>query len=118
MEYIWIACGGALGAVLRHAWVTRLAGYTFPYGTLTVNIAGAFLIGLIVFGWNRVYGTAASDLFLRVGLCGGFTTFSSFSLDTVAMLERGDFIGASGYIIASVAGCLLALTAARYCVGG
>ena len=94
MTYLWIAVGSALGGVLRY-WcsgvATRLIGETFPWGTLIVNVAGSFVIGLF-FTLTTVDGRlpvgASTRLFVMVGLCGGYTTFSSFSLQTLALLQK------------------------------
>ena len=98
--------GGGLGAVLRHG-VNRAAaawfGLGFPVGTLTVNVVGSLLMGLFA-AWFAE-GTGASQelrLFLTTGLLGGFTTFSAFSLDALMLWERGETLGAVGYVAASV----------------
>ena len=89
-----VALGGALGSVARYfvsLWSVRLAGPSFPWGTLTVNIVGAFLIGLMVETIARRFDASAEmRLFLVTGILGGFTTWSSFTLDAVALFERGD----------------------------
>lgn len=89
-----VALGGALGSVARYfvsVWSVRLAGPSFPWGTLTVNIVGAFLIGLMVETIARRFDASAEmRLFLVTGILGGFTTWSSFTLDAVALFERGD----------------------------
>ena len=94
---LFVAFGGGLGAWLRflvgRAWSGALGPVRagdFPYGTLTVNVLGSLLMGLLV-GWLARYGShgEGTRLFLAVGLLGGFTTFSSFSLDFVSILERG-----------------------------
>ena len=114
MEWLYIALGGALGACLRK-WMTDIFPYqNFPWGTLTVNVLGAFVIGWGVFYWGRHYGHTSSDLFLRVGLCGGFTTFSSFTLETMNLLENGAYGVATLYIISSLCGCLLAIYIAKW----
>jgi len=105
-----IALGGALGSVGRYyvigyaeRWLTSLIGTGFPYGTLTVNVAGSFVLGALVQGLATSFdvGTVLQR-FLFVGLLGGFTTFSAFSADTIAMLERGDIGRALLYIVLSV----------------
>ena len=89
-----VALGGALGSVARYlvsVWSVRLAGPNFPWGTLTVNVVGAFLIGLMVETIARRFDASAEmRLFLVTGILGGFTTWSSFTLDAVALFERGD----------------------------
>ncbi len=114
MEWLYIALGGALGACLRK-WMTDLLPYqSFPWGTLAVNVLGAFLIGWVVFFWERRYHGASTDLFLRVGICGGFTTFSSFTLETMRLLENGAYGVATLYIMSSLCGCLLAIYTAKW----
>ena len=97
-----VACGGALGAMGRHlisGQVMRWAGGGFPWGTLTVNVAGSFLLGLLVeYLAQRWSATQEIRGFLVVGVLGGFTTFSAFSLDAVLLLERGSLIPAFAYI--------------------
>ena len=99
-----VGTGGAIGAVLRH-WVSvRLPGERFPWPTLAVNVVGSFCFGLVVFA-----GVGESTLRLvGTGICGAFTTFSSFSVETVRLYERGD----RGLAVANAAGNLaLALAA-------
>ena len=90
----WVALGGALGAVLRYLAVTsaaRLFGVQFPYGTLAVNVIGSFLIGIIVVLFQSRYPQAEGlRNLLVVGVLGGFTTFSAFSLDTLLLFSNGE----------------------------
>jgi len=105
-----IAGFGALGCLSRHlisGWFYALLGRDFPYGTLAVNVLGAFLIGLIMeFGLR----SAALSVDLRSGLVmgflGGFTTFSSFSYETFRLLEDGGFLMAATNVLVSVLVCL------------
>lgn len=107
---IAIALGSGLGGVLRylvgglvHAWLAR----TFPWGTLAVNVVGSTLIGLLwVFLSARGEAGELARAFVIVGLLGGFTTFSSFSLETMLLLEQHGYARAGGYVLASVAMCL------------
>ena len=102
-----IAAGGALGAVSRHilgAAIMRAVGASFPYGTLAVNVLGCFLMGLLVSLLTyRLQLSMEWRGFLTVGLLGGFTTFSTFSLEGVLLFERGEHVAAAGYLAASVA---------------
>jgi CrcB protein len=107
-----IALGGALGTLLR--WGTGLAiaresWPDFPWGTFTVNVVGSFALGLVAeaLGERRMLGTEVR-LFLGTGVLGGFTTYSSFNLETLRMLERGDHGKAALYVAATVVVCLLA----------
>ncbi len=107
-----VMLGGALGAGARHlVGVFTLARYGpgFPWGTLTVNLVGGLLMGLLA-GWlARAGGSEAARLFLAVGVLGGFTTFSAFSLDTFLMIERGQYAFAALYVGGSVLGSVLLL---------
>lgn len=106
LQILLVAIGGALGSVGRYlagVHITRLMGANFPYGTMTVNIVGSFLIGLLVEVLARkLNGSMDLRLFLVVGFLGGFTTFSSFSLDALALFERGESLSAAAYIFASL----------------
>lgn len=110
-----VAAGGAIGASLRHLTglaTLRLFGPSFPWGTLAVNIAGSFAMGLIVELIARRFGASNElRLFIATGVLGGFTTFSAFSLDAVNLLNRAGLPLASLYVAASVAGAILALFA-------
>jgi len=109
-----VALGGAIGASLRYLSVTacvQLLGKGFPYGTMLVNIAGSFIMGLLSVYLLHRLGHDRFAPFLMTGLLGGFTTFSSFSLDTVALLEKGRILAASGYVAGSVGLSVLMLLA-------
>ncbi|WP_212523661.1 fluoride efflux transporter CrcB [Actibacterium sp. MT2.3-13A] len=99
-----VALGGALGAMGRYLTgvaAVRVMGHGFPWGTLAVNIVGSFLMGVLVVVLARKGGTHLSPL-LATGLLGGFTTFSTFSLDALTIYERGQVALAAGYVAASV----------------
>lgn len=112
---ILVAAGGAIGASLRHLSnlaALRLLGPNFPFGTAFVNVSGSFLMGVAMEIVARRFGASNElRLFLAVGLLGGFTTFSSFSLDAVALYERGAFGLAAFYVIGSVVAAIAALFA-------
>ena len=101
-----VAAGGALGSVLRHfAGKAALAvfGAGFPYGTLFVNVAGSFAMGVLVALFaNTLNPSQEMRAFLTVGLLGGFTTFSSFSLDVATLYERGEMALAALYVLLSL----------------
>ena len=108
-----VALGGALGAVARYLTglaALRLIGAGFPWGTLAVNVAGSFAMGLLAVTLAHVGQTRLAPL-LMTGFLGGFTTFSAFSLDALTLWERGDALAAAAYVAASVILSLAALAA-------
>lgn len=115
LTYLWIAVGSALGGVARYACSRAVAlryGETFPWGTLTVNVIGSIVIGFIAAvsaPESRIMVSPGARNFLMVGLCGGFTTFSSFSLQTLELIRNRDFGEAFGNILLSVAACMAAV---------
>ena len=112
MHLLLVMLGGAVGAGLRHL-VGRaalaLAGPAWPWGTLTVNLAGGLLMGLLAGTLARTGGGENLRLLLGVGVLGGFTTFSAFSLEVATMIERGALLPAAFYAALSVVGAVLAL---------
>ncbi len=113
--YLWIALGGALGSVGRYWLADSMAarfGDKFPWGTLLINVSGSFAIGLF-FALTAADGRWPASLsvrqFFMVGICGGFTTFSAFSLQTLHLMQAGDWLRAGAYIVGSVVLCLLAV---------
>jgi fluoride exporter len=115
MSYLWVAIGGAIGSVTRYACAAlgvRLFGAAFPWSTLFVNASGSFAIGVLaalLTADGRPLVTGDMRAFLMVGLLGGFTTFSAFSLETLSLARNGDWTVAGTNIIASVALCLVAV---------
>lgn len=113
---VFIAVGGALGSVARYLVAVLLAGWVgagFPWATLLVNIVGSFLIGLVtVLGLEQGRLSDTTRLFLATGLMGGFTTYSTFSLDALRFLEATEYLRGSLYIAGTTLLCLLA------CAGG
>jgi fluoride exporter len=114
-SYIWIAVGSALGGVARY-WCSgvaaRLVGETFPWGTIAVNVIGSFIIGFfatLTGPDGRVYVGTAGRQFVMVGICGGYTTFSSFSLQTLNLMNDGEWFRAGANIGLSVLCCLVAV---------
>ncbi len=108
--YSAIAIGGAIGACLRFAlseWMLHLFGRAFPFGTLLVNILGSFVIGLL-------YGLLITEqiapnpwrIFIGIGVLGAFTTFSTFSMDTVLLLQQGDWQKAIANVVLNLVLCL------------
>ena len=112
MQLIAIAAGGAVGALLRY-WVSSgvhiVAGRSFPYGTLTVNVLGSLLIGLLYVLFNERFELAAPwRALLMVGVLGAFTTFSTFSMETLELLEQGEVVKAMLNVFLNVGLCVLA----------
>ncbi|MSO68969.1 MAG: fluoride efflux transporter CrcB [Alphaproteobacteria bacterium] len=106
MQILFVAAGGAIGSVGRYVVagaVERWLGVAFPYGTLAVNVVGSAVLGLLVGLFTSLFETTPDlRLFLVVGILGGFTTFSAFSLDTITLFERGEAGRAILYIALSV----------------
>ena len=119
MNCIIVGLGGFIGAVLRYLIGLLPVGPQngFPLKTLLINIAGAFVIGLVVAVGARREWNPQLILFLMVGICGGFTTFSSFALETNQLLEQGSVWSAVCYVALSVIGGLAAVCAGIYVVG-
>lgn len=112
--------GAGVGGVIRHvfnAFVVSLLGTAFPWGIFLINVIGSTVMGLIA-EWFALRGSAPMDvrLFLTTGVLGGFTTFSSFSLDTAAIYERGQPALALLYVIASVAVSIIGIFAGIWAV--
>jgi CrcB protein len=115
LTYFWIAVGSALGGMSRYAcsrFVALWFGETFPWGTMTVNVVGSFIIGLFA----TLSGPdgrliVAPDLrqFVMVGFCGGYTTFSSFSLQTLDLIRNRDFAEAGANILLSMLLCMISV---------
>jgi CrcB protein len=100
-----IALGGGVGSVLRYlagGFVQRSSGAAFPVGTLVVNVTGSFLIGLIAQHFMNTQTHPLARAALVTGLCGGYTTFSAFSLETVGLVEGGEIAKAAAYVVLSV----------------
>ena len=115
--YVWIAVGSALGGVgplLVLGCAARLIGETFPWGTIIVNIAGSFIIGFfatLTGPDGRIFADTLTRQFVMIDFLGGYTTFSSFSLQTLALLQDGEWLLASANIALSVIAFLLAVWA-------
>lgn len=110
---LWVAVGSAIGGVARYGCsglIARMVGETFPWGTLIVNVVGSFLIGLVatLSGTDgRFIIPAEARQFTMVGIFGGFTTFSSFSLQTLALARDGQWLLVGANIVGSVVLCLV-----------
>ena len=115
MAYLWVAIGGALGSVARYACsgvAARWLGSDFPYGTLFVNVVGSYAIGVLgtlAIAGGRVLTATDLRAFLVVGILGGFTTFSAFSLETFTLARGGNMSGAAANVLLSLVLCLVAV---------
>ncbi|WP_300518970.1 fluoride efflux transporter CrcB [Aliiroseovarius sp.] len=110
---VQVALGGALGASARYltnVTATRIMGHGYPWATLTVNVLGSMLMGVLVVVLAKKGGNAYAPL-LITGMLGGFTTFSAFSLDAFTLFERGQTAAAAGYVLASVVLSIAAIVA-------
>jgi CrcB protein len=111
--YLAVAAGGALGTMARYfvsGIVANSFGQTFPWGTLIINVTGSFVIGFfatLTGPDGRIIASGTTRQFVMVGICGGYTTFSSFSLQTLNLMNDGEWLYASGNVLGSVALCLL-----------
>jgi CrcB protein len=121
--YLCVAFGGALGSMGRFwlsTWVAQRYGVVFPWGTLVINVTGSFLIGMFfaLYEPGGHFGGSQSfrQLFI-VGICGGYTTFSSFSLETLIEIRNKQWFYAGGNVVLSVVLCLVAVWLG-YVVGG
>lgn len=113
--YLWVALGSALGGVARYwtsGFVSVQIGETFPWGTLLVNVSGSFVIGFfatLTAPDGRWFVGSDMRQFVMIGLCGGYTTFSSFSIQTLNLVRDGDWMRAGANVMLSVVLCLVAV---------
>jgi CrcB protein len=114
LAYLWVAIGGALGSMARFGIGGLVSQKTFPWGTLVANVSGSFIIGFLgalavsegrLNPKSRVFMTQ----FFITGVCGGYTTFSSFSLQTLNLLQDGEWLYAAGNVLLSVVLCMIAV---------
>jgi CrcB protein len=124
MIFLLIAVGGAAGSLLRYlvgGAVQRTSAGGFPIGTMFVNVSGCFLIGILLRQFMNMQLSPELRALLIVGFCGGFTTFSTFSAETLGLIEGGEYGRATSYVILSVVLCLTAtfigMTAMRLLAG-
>ena len=115
MDYVWIGLGAAIGANGRYVAgqvIARQAGSGFPYGTLAINASGSLVIGILMtILTERLIAGTSVRLFLVVGILGGYTTFSSFSYETIALVDGGRWVAAAAYVAATMLSGLLACAA-------
>ena len=115
MLYLLVGLGGALGSMARFGLsglVASQIGEIFPWGTLVINATGSFIIGFfatLTGPDGRVFASTESRQFVMTGLCGGYTTFSSFSLQTLNLTREGEWLRAGGNIAGSIVTCLVAV---------
>ena len=115
MTYLWIGIGSALGGIGRYllsGFIAHRVGEVFPMGTLVVNVTGSFLIGFVAAlsaPEGRIFLTPLTRQFLMIGVLGGYTTFSSFSLQTLSLTSEGEWLYAILNVTLSVLLCLLAV---------
>ena len=115
LHLLLVAAGGATGSVMRYLvgqWSIRLLGPSFPWGTLIVNVLGSFVIGFfatLTSPAGRMLVSSGGRQFFMTGVLGGFTTFSSFSLQTLNLARDGEWWQAGGNVAASVGACLVAV---------
>ena len=118
MKLLYLGIFGGMGCVARYmvsGWVYALAGRSLPYGTLAVNVIGSLLLGLIMEGSLRSTLLSPDLRFgLTVGFMGGFTTFSTFSYETVRLLEEGSMVAAGANILLNVTVCIVAALVGIY----
>ena len=112
--WLLVAFGGAVGSMARYGlglMVAAIVGQACPWGTLLINVLGSLVIGAsagLIGAGGRMEGDLTIGLLVMTGLCGGFTTFSSFSLQTLTLMRSGEPIAALAYVLASVVLCVLA----------
>ena len=115
LTYLWIALGSALGGMARYACSSLIAnwfGQGFPWGTLLVNVAGSFVIGFfatLTGPDGRIFADTLTRQFVMIGILGGYTTFSSFSLQTLNLVQDGEWWLAGANVALSVLACLVAV---------
>jgi len=115
VNYLWVGLGSALGGVARYGCsglAARYIGVAFPWGTLIVNVSGCLVIGFLATlasADGRLLLSPDARAFLMIGVCGGFTTFSAFSIETLNLARDGEWLWAGANVILSVVLCLLAV---------
>ena len=120
LTYVWVAIGGALGSMARQfcgVLAARYWGPEFPWGTIAINVLGSFVIGgfaALTDPEGRWPLSGLARQFVMVGICGGYTTFSSFSLQTLTLMRDGLWLEAGGNVMLSVALCLAAVALGHF----
>jgi len=122
--YLWIMMGSALGGGARYwlsGYIASHVGETFPWGTILVNVTGSFIIGFfasLTGPDGRFLVSPTARQFVMIGLCGGYTTFSSFSLQTLSLARDSDWTRAGANVLLSVFLCLIAVWLGNICAAG
>ena len=116
-KFLWVGLGGAIGSILRYTLSLLPIKSSFPVLTLITNLLGAFIIGVVVGLFEKQYLSSYIHLFLKTGVCGGFTTFSTFSLETLTLLENDMIFIAIVYVFISIAGCIVGVYLGKMIVG-
>ena|SRR5687768_8180977 len=117
MLYVYLAIGGVAGTLARHGvatWAQPWVGATFPWATFLVNLSGSFLLGLIVTMADLTQLSTETRTMLTVGFCGAFTTFSTFTYETVVLVQQGQWLRAILYAVGSLALGIAALALGLY----
>ncbi len=115
LSALWVFLGGGLGSLARwwvSGWIARTVGETFPWGTLAANVSGSLLIGVLATltgPEGRWLAPVSMRQFLLLGVCGGYTTFSSFSLQTLTLVQDGEWFRAGANVVLSFVLCLTAV---------
>ncbi len=115
MDLFAVALGGAFGAVCRYGMSRLPFAQGFPFATFLTNLLGAFVIGLVAGLAEQKRLPSASVLFLKTGFCGGFTTFSTFSLESVGLLTEQRYLTGTAYIVLSLLCCLTGVLFGQLC---
>lgn len=115
-KLLYVGLGGAVGAILRYGISCLPFKGDFPILTLITNLFGAIFIGIVVGMFERDTITSSMNLFLKTGVCGGFTTFSTFSLEAMNLLENKQYGLGSLYIVLSVFGCMIGVFVGKYII--
>ena len=113
-KILYVGLGGALGSILRYLISCFPNKGSFPYLTLITNVLGAIFIGFVVGMFEKGKMSSSMNLFLKTGVCGGFTTFSTFSLESFTLFENYQYISGCIYILFSVVGCLIGVMIGKY----
>lgn len=114
MNFLFVALGGALGAVCRYGLSLVTVKMDFPLMTFITNLLGAFIIGLIAGTAARKNVSSGLVLFLKTGFCGSFTTFSTFSLEAFTLLQKGAYLTAAVYVVLSLVLCVAGVAAGMW----